>query len=181
MNKALLALTMVFCMSMNINAQELTVKEPEFAEETLILLSDTYAEPLARENGFFQFVRGWSKVKTMLVVDGIRSHSYTAKGKSTTRLIIKAVDNKTDPNSFINIFKFVIKNDQRRLELSEAGLSGKFKTNNMSNIDYRAKKYGESSYLITITGLAPGEYGIVIGDPQTTTKNAWKVTTFTVE
>ena len=31
-------------------------------------------------------------------------------------------------------------------------------------------------------GLTPGEYGIVIGDPNTTnTKNEWKVTTFTVE
>ena len=48
--------------------------------------------------------------------------------------------------------------------------------------DYKAKKYGESSYLIIIDDLTPGEYGIVIGDPNNAnTKNGMKVTSFTVE
>ena len=54
--------------------------------------------------------------------------------------------------------------------------------NNLSNIDYKAKKYGESSYLIVLENLQPGEYGIVIGDPDNeNTKNRMKVTTFSVE
>ena len=140
MKKTVLVFTMIFSMIMNICAQEVTVKEPDFVEETLMLLSDSYAEPLKRENGFFQFVGGWTKVKTMLVVDGIRSHNYTVKGKSTTRLIIKAKDNQTDPNSFISIFKFVIKKDQRRYDLAEKGMSGKYKTHNLASINYIAKK-----------------------------------------
>ena len=182
MKKTILLLVTTFTMYLNVSAQEVTVEEPEFAEETLLLLSDTQGETLAREDGFFQFSRGWSKVKTMLVLSGIRSKSYTAKGKTTTRLVIKAKDNLTDPHSFINIFKFEVKNDERRYQLSEAGLGGKYKTNNLSSINYSAKRYGESSYLITLNGLTPGEYGIVIGDPNTAnTKNAWKVTTFAVE
>ena len=105
-----------------------------------------------------------------------------SKGASTTRLIIKAKDNNTDPNSFINIFKFEIKGDERRYQLAEAGTLSKTETNNLSSIEYKAKKYGESSYLIKMEGLTPGEYGIVIGDPNNqNTKNTMKVTTFTVE
>lgn len=182
MKKITLVFTLMFCVFVNIYAQEVTVEEPDFAEETLMILSDTYAVPLARENGFFKYLRGWSKVKTMLVVDGKSSHSYTVKGKSTTRLIIKAKDNLTDPNSFINIFKFEIKNNERRYDLSELGLGSKYKTNNIASISYKAKKYGESSYLITMDGLTPGEYGIFFGDPNITNSvNGWKVTTFTVE
>lgn len=55
-------------------------------------------------------------------------------------------------------------------------------SNNLSSVDYKAKKYGESSYLIIIDDLIPGEYGIVIGDPNNAnTKNGMKVTSFTVE
>lgn len=61
-------------------------------------------------------------------------------------------------------------------------LSWKTETNNLSNIHYKAKKYGESSYLIVLENLQPGEYGIVIGDPDNeNTKNRMNVTTFSVE
>ena len=44
------------------------------------------------------------------------------------------------------------------------------------------KKYGESSYLIVLEGLKPGQYGILLGDPNSLTgKNQFKVTTFEVE
>lgn len=40
----------------------------------------------------------------------------------------------------------------------------------------------KSSYYIVLEDLTPGEYGIVIGDPNhENTKNGMKVTTFTVE
>ena len=56
------------------------------------------------------------------------------------------------------------------------------KTNNLSSIEYKAKKYGESSYYIVIENLEPGEYGIIIGDPNNqNTKNGLKITTFSVK
>jgi hypothetical protein len=52
----------------------------------------------------------------------------------------------------------------------------------LNNIDFNAKKYGESSYLIVIDGLEAGEYGILLGDPNNVTeKSQWKVTTFAIE
>ncbi len=66
--------------------------------------------------------------------------------------------------------------------MAESGTLSKTETNNLSSVEIKAKKYGESSYLIQIDDLTPGEYGIVLGDPNNqNTKNSMKVTTFTVE
>lgn len=181
-------LTMIMGMFCLCGMAQVSVEEPEFSEETLLLTSDTEGVKLARENGTVKtkagaslYIVGIGKVKSRLTLQGTTSKS-SAKGASTTRLIIKANDNKTDPNSFINIFKFEIKGDERRYQLAESGTLSKTESNNLSSVDYKAKKYGESSYYIVIEDLEPGEYGICIGDPNSeNTKNSMKVTTFTVE
>jgi len=143
---------------------------------------------LSRENGTIKtkagaslYLTGIGKVKSRLTLKGIKSTS-KAVGGSTTCLIIKAADNKTDPNSFISVFKFEVKGKERRYQLAETGTLSKTESNNLSSVEYKAKKYGESSYYIVLEDLTAGEYGIVIGDPNhENTKNAMKVTTFTVE
>ena len=143
---------------------------------------------MSRENGTIKtkagaslYLTGIGKVKSRLTLKGIKSTS-KAVGGSTTRLIIKAADNKTDPNSFISVFKFEVKGKERRYQLAEAGTLSKTESNNLSSIEYKAKKYGESSYYIVLEDLTAGDYGIVIGDPNhENTKNGMKVTTFTVE
>ena len=32
-------------------------------------------------------------------------------------------------------------------------------------MDYEAKKFGEHSYIITLTTIKPGEYGIIVNNP----------------
>lgn len=180
---------MGLCATFNVSAQEVTVAEPEFADETLLLVSSTEGILLKRENGTIKtkagaslYLTGIGKIKSRLTLAGVQSVN-TAKGASRTRLIIKAKDNETDPNSFINIFKFEIYNKkERRYQLSEIGTLSKAETSNLSSIEFKAKKYGESSYLIQMDDLTPGEYGIVLGDPNNDNKkNGMKVTTFTVE
>lgn len=189
MKKLIFVLAMVLCVSLNTSAQEITIAEPEFAEETLLVVSNTEGSLLKRENGTVKtkagaslYLTGIGKVKSRLTLAGPKSVNQ-AKGASTTRLIIKAKDNTTDPNSFVNIFKFdIYNNKERRYQLAEVGTLSKAETNNLSSIDFKAKKYGECSYLIQMEDLTPGEYGIVLGDPNNqNTKNAMKVTTFTVE
>lgn len=96
-------------------AQSITVTEPEFAEETLLLTSDSQGVKLSRENGTIKtkagaslYLTGIGKVKSRLTLKGIKSTS-KAVGGSTTRLIIKAADNKTDPNSFISVLSLKLK------------------------------------------------------------------------
>lgn len=189
MRKILFLFFALFAMNAGIlNAQNVTVSEPEFAEETILLTSDSEGVKLNRENGSVKtkagaslYLTGIGKVKSRLTLSGASSTS-KVKGKATTRLVVKAADNKTDPNSFISIFKFEVKGKERRYQLAEAGTLSKTESNNLSSIEYKAKKYGESSYLLLLEDLAPGEYGIVIGDPNhENTKNSMKVTTFTVE
>lgn len=187
MKKIFLTLLMGLMTTLSANAQ-VTVAEPEFAEQTLLLVSDTEGVELARENGTIKtkagaslYLTGIGKVKSRLTLKGETSTS-SVKGAQTTRLIIKAENNNTDPESFISIFQFEVKKKERRYQLAETGTFSKTETNNLSNIDYKAKKYGESSYLIVLENLQPGEYGIVIGDPDNeNTKNRMKVTTFSVE
>lgn len=179
---------LLICATGVLKAQGISVQEPEFAEETLLLTSDSEGVKLSRESatiktkaGASLYLTGIGKVKSRLTLKGRESAS-KVKGASTTRLIIKAEDNKTDPNSFINIFKFEIKKNERRYLLAEVGTLSKAESNNLASVEYKAKKYGESSYLIILEDLTPGEYGIILGDPNNTnTKNGMKTTTFTVE
>ena len=188
LKKLFLIIIAAFFTATGVIAQNVTVEEPEFAEETLLLTSDNQSVKLSRENGTIKtkagaslYLTGIGKIKSRLTLKGIKSTS-KAVGGSTTRLIVKAADNKTDPNSFISIFKFEVKGKERRYQLAEAGTLSKSESNNLSSVDYKAKKYGESSYYIVLEDLTPGEYGIVIGDPNhENTKNSMKVTTFTVE
>lgn len=186
MKKIIFALAL--CMPFTASAQTITVSEPEFAEETLLLTSDSEGTLLKRESGTIKskagaslYLTGIGKVKSRLTLAGTVSRS-GVKGSSTTRLIVRGKDNVTDPNSFINIFKFEVTAKERRYQVAEVGTLSKAETNNLASIEYKAKKYGESSYLIIMEDLTPGEYGIVLGDPNTeNTKNGLKVTTFTVE
>jgi len=189
MNRMIFSFVLGIIGILQLNAQKVTVPEPEFAEETIMLLSDSVGSLLKRENGTIKtkagaslYLTGIGKVKTRLTLAGPQSVN-KVNGASTTRLIIKAKDNNTDPNSFVNVFKFdIYKNKERRYQLAESGTLSKTETNNLSSVEIKAKKYGESSYLIQIDDLTPGEYGIVLGDPNNqNTKNSMKVTTFTVE
>lgn len=177
-------LTLLLCMN---SFAQVTVPEPEFAEETILLTSDDAGTKLTRENAIVKtkagaslYLTGIGKIKTRITLKGISSVS-PVKGKPTTQLIIKAQDNNTDPNSFISIFKFEVKGKERRAQIGEAGTLSAAKTNSLASIDYKAKKYGESSYLILLEGLEAGEYGISLGDPNSLTeKNTLKITTFSV-
>ena len=126
MKKFLIMLFASVCSTTATYAQ-VKVEEPEFAEETLLLTSNTQGVKLSRENGTVKtkagaslYLTGIGKVKSRLTLQGTKSTSQV-KGSTETRLIVKAINNETDPNSFINIFKFEIKGKERRYQLAEAG------------------------------------------------------------
>ena len=187
MKKVLFSLFAGLFFSLTSNAQ-ITVAEPEFAEETLLLTSDSEGVLLNRENGSIKakagasmYLTGIGKVKSRLTLAGTKSAS-KVKVPTTARLLIKCKDNATDPNSFISIFKFDLTKSERRYQLAEVGTFTGSKESNTASIDYKAKKYGESSYILLLEDLTPGEYGILIGDPNNlSSKNSMKVTTFTVD
>ena len=91
-------------------AQQITVEEPEFAEQSLVLTSDAAGQLLPRENAVLKtkaaaslYLTGIGKIKTRITLNGKNSTAIVKK-EPTIKLIVKAVDNKTDPKSFINLF-----------------------------------------------------------------------------
>ena len=102
MKKVFFTLMMSLFLVMGANAQ-VTVAEPDFAEQVLLLSSDSTGVLLERESGTVKtkagaslYLTGIGKVKSRLTLKGVTSAS-TAKGSETTRLIVKARDNATDP------------------------------------------------------------------------------------
>lgn len=183
-----LFITIFCCLTVvGIRAQHIVVAEPEFSDETLWVTSDSTSVKLPRENasvktkaGASVYLFGVGKVKSRITLSGVESPLKMPKS-SIIRLIVKANDNNTDPNSFINIFKFELKKRERRIQVSETGFFSGTEKNSLANINYQAKKYGTSSYLIMIENLPEGEYGISIGDPNNLTdKNQFKITTFSI-
>ncbi|MCI6702954.1 MAG: hypothetical protein PUK16_03855 [Prevotellaceae bacterium] len=181
-------LLLVFLLNLTgVYAQEVTVPEPEFADQTYLLTSNTTYEMLPRETGIVKtkagaslYLTGIGKVKTRLTLSGPAAKVSVPHGP--VRLIIKAANNETDPASFINIFAFEVKGKERRALLAEAGTLSATKSKSLGQIDYNAKKYGKSSYYLVIDNLEPGEYGISLGDPdKQNEKNDMRVTTFSVK
>lgn len=188
MNKILLSMLslLLFCAG-NLKAQTITADEPEFAEQVLLLTDAASGKLLPKENASIKtkaaasmYLVGIGKVKERLTVEGKESSVSTKPGK--VQLIIRAKDNETDPNSFINICKFEVKGKRRQFQVGEIGTFTGAKSNATSSVDYTAKKYGKSSYLVTIENAEPGEYGVTIGNPNSETeKNYLKISTFGVK
>ncbi len=186
--KRFLMISLVTMFTMTSVMAQVTVAEPEHEEEVLMLTSNSKGVLLDQEKGTIKasadaslLIVGAGKMKSRLTVKGVQSAS-TAKGSSTTRLIIRVEDNSIDPKTFIDIFQFEVTAKERRHLVKEIGVLMKTDPNQKLFVDYKAQKYGKSSYLVTMTDLLPGEYGIVIKDPEKPkVRNGMKVTSFTVE
>lgn len=146
-------------------------KEPEFVGEVNLLKSDSTTIPLDKEFSKIKtkasasmYIVGMGKVKTKINVDGGKASARVSQGEDF-KLIVKAVDNQSDPLSIINIFQFDASGSKRKAELSSLGTFGGHTDNKLELIEYSAKKFGESSYLITLKSKPIGEIGVIVKNP----------------
>lgn len=113
------------------------------------------------------------KGKTFLRVKGESSPNKVAKGK--VQFVVRVKDHNEDPKTTIGVFQFEAKKKERRFMLAEVGvLSGLKATTSFNTVAYEVEKFGESSFLVTISDAAPGEYGV-------TTTNFGHISTFSVK
>ena len=145
-------------------------QEPEFVGEVNLVIGDKIL-PLDKEfikvktkASASMYIVGMGKVKTKLNVEGKAASTRAAQGEDF-KLVVKAVDNNSDPLSIINIFQFEIGKNKRTAELSSLGTFGGHTDNKLELIEYSAKKFGESSYLITLKEKPVGEIGIMVRNP----------------
>lgn len=166
---------------------QINVEEPEYIGEAVYVSPDNAVTPLEKEAvkvqakaGASLFITGIGKVKSKMVIEG-NSSPVKLPAVAPLTFIVKSFDNKSDPLSIISIVKFEATSRQRKSELSSVGTFSGASTNNQNYIPYKSKKYKESSYQLNIPGLDPGEYGIIVSNPNALANSNTIVACFAIE
>ncbi|MBK8810690.1 MAG: hypothetical protein IPN69_08150 [Acidobacteria bacterium] len=145
--------------------------EPEFIGEAFVLKADESTISLDKEIGEFSEGMSWSanswKALSLEVAGNKAKQRFIAT--EPLQLVVRAVDNNSDPLAIVSIYKLKSKKKSRTVLISKdnSGTLMKSRTNTKDLIRFTGKKFGTSSYLITLSDLAPGEYGIVVTNPNT--------------
>jgi hypothetical protein len=180
-------LTIVCLASVCLFSYSQEAEEPDFVGEVLLLKNGTALGILEKnpvkvktKAGASVYLTGIGSVKSRITVEGCCAKT-TVKSSDDFKFIIKAVDNITDPLAVISIFKFEEKKNERRAEVSSASTFGGGSSNNMNYLTFSAKKYGTSSYIVTVNEKNAGQYGITVKNPNALDEKNLIVSSFAIE
>ncbi len=165
----------IICLTLTLftKAQEITVPEPEFEGEIIFVLNNKAVELdatttfMKKGQSVGRMMTGIGKSKARLVAKGSTS---TAKIEQRDKLyfIYNNGSNAVKPTKIIQLLKFKQTNKTREYLVSSASnVSGQTETGVLDLIKFKAKKYGDSSYLISVSNLSPGEYAFFLGSVET--------------
>jgi hypothetical protein len=161
MKRNLLILSFLLFSVSLLNGQTIKVKEPDFSG-TAIFVNDTIGDGILLE----QQTATMGKVKlrskeTSLEVNSCCSTVFADSINS--QFIVRVSDNSIKPDDVISVVKMNIENSKRSWKFSKP-----------ETVEFKATKYGTSSYLITVPKLPIGQYGIYF-------KNTYSVNLFGVK
>ena len=161
MGKYLLILSFLLFSISLLKGQTIKVKEPEFSG-TAIFVNDTIGSGVLLE----QQTATMGKVKlrskeTSLEVNSCCSTVFADTINS--QFIVRVSDNSIKPDDVISVVKMNIENSKRSWKFSKP-----------ETVEFKATKYGTSSYLLTVPKLPIGQYGIYF-------KNTYIVSLFAVK
>ena len=170
-----------------------TTPEPEFIGEIVTVRPDGTVAKLEKQSVQMRtranasaVIFGIGKAKTKLIIEGPKAGVRLTAGQPAS-FIVRAVDNATDPMSIINVFRFEAKKDKRRkgakneYEMASVSSFGSVKSNKLERLSFTGRKFGESSYLITLDETPAGEYGITISNPNNIDEKQVIVSTFAID
>lgn len=186
MNFLKITLSVLFCLIFGITSSYCQViKEPEFIGESIMLITDSSYISLDKEIGDFTSGISWSANSfdaLTLEVSGNKAQSRVLSS-APIQLIVRAVDNNSDPLSIVRIYKLKVKSKKRSVLISEnnAGTLMKSRTNSKDEVRFLGKKYGENSYLLTLPALPVGEYGMIVSNPNSKDEKRVVVSCFGVD
>jgi hypothetical protein len=161
------------------------VSEPDFIGEASLLKTDGSYIQLDKEIGDFTSGISWSSnswnALSIKIAGGRAQTRFTSS--EPLQLVVRAVDNNSDPLAIISIYKFKANKKTRSFLISEdnSGTLMKSRTNSKGMIRFNGKKYGASSYLITLKGLEVGEYGIIVSNPNNRDEKRVVVSCFAID
>lgn len=160
--------------------------EPDFVGEVFLKTSEGNT-PLEKspvqiktKAGASVYIVGIGNVKTKMQIKGCCSN-VRVQNNEPIQLIVRAVDNHTDPLSIVKVFQFEKKKKDRRAEIAGGSTFGGDSKNNLKLLVFDAKKYGESSYLLTMNIEQAGEYGVIVTNPNALDERATIVSCFGVD
>ena len=159
--------------------------EPDFIGEAYLLNEQGENMPLDKEiaaytEGVSWKANSWNALS--LEVTGSKAQTRVAQERSV-KLVVRAMDNNSDPLSIITIYRLRSKRKKRITVLSEdnSGTLMKSRTHTKNQLSFVGKKYGSSSYLLTINGIESGEYGIVVSNPNNVDEKRTVISCFGVD
>jgi hypothetical protein len=123
------------------------ITEPEFSE-TAVFVNDSIGNGILLEHQ----TAVNTKIKyttTQLISEPKMCCSLVSVDTLNSQFIVRVYDNSINPYNLINIVKMKIENTKRIWNTSKS-----------EKIEFKAKKYGISSYLITVPRFTLGQYGI---------------------
>lgn len=142
------------------------IPEPEFiGEAVLVDLETKQFRKLPKERAVKRDANfmGYQTVR-LVMKDEISPLEIS--DKTDCAIIIKAENNSYDPMALFQIFKFEENMDGKRVcELASASAGNYYAEGNANNkmyVDFDAKKYGETSYLLSFP-ISAGQYGVMTG------------------
>lgn len=177
-----LIIAVIFVAKLTATAQ---ITEPEFIGESFIMKTDGSYSQLDKVIGDFTSGMSFSSNTwnaLSLEVAGGKAQTRFPLGEAI-QLIVRAVDNNSDPLSIVTIYTFKSSKKKRTVLISKdnSGTLMKSRTNSKDIINFMGKKYGTSSYLITLKDLKTGEYGIVVNNPNSKDEKRVIVSCFAID
>lgn len=167
--KKLIILTAFIVLGLCMSAQRF---EPEWAGEVSILKIDGDTIAIPTEKTIPKIKTSSSAGMILVGIGNVRSKVVIKNGRSTTQikpdsvvtLVIRCKENDTDPTTFIQVVKFEEKKKERKAELANMNWLGNVTEGNMDYVNFTGKRYGKSSYILTLQP-PEGEYGVRVLNP----------------
>ena len=145
------------------------MSEPDFVGEAYLLKNDSSTVSLDKEIADYNAGVRWSSNSWNALSIEIREGKAQNRFSSgePLKIVVRAVDNNSDPLTIVSIYKFKAKTNKRTVVLSEdnSGTFMKSRTNSKDMVRFNGRKFGTSSYIIELKNLKPGEYGIIVTNP----------------
>lgn len=162
--KKLILVIILITVCLQVGAQQ--ISEPEFIGEAVIVDLKTKQfrklpkERAVKRNANFM---GYQTVK-LTMKDEVSPLEIS--DKTDCAIIIKAENNSYDPMALFQVFRFEKNvNGERVCELASASTGNYYAegtANNKKYVDFNAKKYGETSYILSFP-ISAGQYGVMTG------------------
>ncbi|MGE9313025.1 hypothetical protein ACLOAU_15360 [Niabella sp. CJ426] len=120
------------------------------------------------------YITGIGKATSFGIVKG-KTSTCILSAQPTLSFVYRAKSNSVNPKDVIQLARFTISKDGNRVMPIVSATTFSSTSNEVIYLDFAAKKYGRSSYIVTVTDLAPGEYGFSLGKESTYTVHLFTV------